>query len=242
MKICAAQSKPIKGDISKNIENHKKLIMLAVQKKVDIIIFPELSLTGYEPELAEKLATTVDDPILKTFQKISDSENIVIVFGLPTKSSKGICISSAIFQPKLNPTAYEKEHLHSSEFGYFTSGKNSAPISYKDNKLAFAICFETSVPEHSKKAFEDKANIYLASVVNSFEGVDIDIDRISKIAKKYKMTALMANLIGQSGNYNCAGKSSIWNNEGVLVGQLNNTNEGLLIYDTATAEIIKIQE
>lgn len=54
MKICGAQTKPVKGDISANIENHKKLIDRAVANRTDIVISPELSLTGYEPELAHQ--------------------------------------------------------------------------------------------------------------------------------------------------------------------------------------------
>jgi len=53
--------RPLKGDIQSNIKNHKILIDLAVYNGADTIIFPELSLTGYEPELAKKLATTPDD-------------------------------------------------------------------------------------------------------------------------------------------------------------------------------------
>jgi predicted amidohydrolase len=54
MKIAVAQTRPIKGDISTNIKTHKKLIDLAISYKVDTIFFPELSITGYEPELAKE--------------------------------------------------------------------------------------------------------------------------------------------------------------------------------------------
>lgn len=57
MKIAIAQTRPFKGDISANIETHKKLIELAISYKADTIFFPELSVTGYEPELAKDLAT-----------------------------------------------------------------------------------------------------------------------------------------------------------------------------------------
>ncbi|HXL55019.1 MAG TPA: hypothetical protein VN958_02100, partial [Chitinophagaceae bacterium] len=40
MKICAAQTRPVKGDIQSNIDNHKKLIGLAVSKGAETIIFP----------------------------------------------------------------------------------------------------------------------------------------------------------------------------------------------------------
>lgn len=61
MKICAAQTRPFKGDIQKNIDTHKKLINLAVSNGADLIFFPELSLTGYEPKLSKELATIQAD-------------------------------------------------------------------------------------------------------------------------------------------------------------------------------------
>ena len=51
MKISIAQTRPIKGDIPANIEAHKRFINLAVSNGADAIFFPELSITGYEPEL-----------------------------------------------------------------------------------------------------------------------------------------------------------------------------------------------
>ncbi|HET9532598.1 MAG TPA: nitrilase-related carbon-nitrogen hydrolase, partial [Blastocatellia bacterium] len=61
MKICVAQTRPVKGDIQGNIDNHKRLIDLAASNGADMLIFPELSITGYEPELSRELATNQDD-------------------------------------------------------------------------------------------------------------------------------------------------------------------------------------
>ncbi|NMH89585.1 carbon-nitrogen hydrolase family protein [Flavivirga algicola] len=241
MKICIAQTKPIKGDILKNIENHKKLINLAVQNHADIIVFPELSLTGYEPELVKKLATTKDDKRIDEFQRISNSNSIIIGIGLPTKSEMGICISMILLQPNKSRIIYSKKYLHPGEENYFVSGKNLNPITFKNNKLAFAICYETSIREHVEKAFKNGANVYVASVLNSINGVDKDINRISDISKKYKMTSVMSNFVGKSGNYDCAGKSSIWNNKGQLIEQLDGSNEGIAIVDIDTEKTIKIQ-
>jgi predicted amidohydrolase len=49
MKVCVAQTRPVTADIQRNIEHHKRLIDTAVPHHPDLIIFPELSLTGYEP-------------------------------------------------------------------------------------------------------------------------------------------------------------------------------------------------
>ncbi|MBF2708675.1 carbon-nitrogen hydrolase family protein [Flavobacterium soyangense] len=72
MKITVAQTRPIKGDITANIETHNKMINLAVSHKADAIFFHELSLKSYEPELSKELATNQDDTKLDCFQEISN--------------------------------------------------------------------------------------------------------------------------------------------------------------------------
>lgn len=74
MKICIAQIKPVAGDILQNIAIHKKYVELAVSFGIDAIFFPELSLTGYETTLAQKLAVNLNDKRLHVFQEVSDSD------------------------------------------------------------------------------------------------------------------------------------------------------------------------
>lgn len=54
------------------------------------------------------------------------------------------------------------------------------------------------------------------------------------MASKHSMTVLMANCIGHCDNFESVGKSAVWSNEGILVGELDDTNEGIIIYDTTT--------
>ncbi|MEM8524632.1 MAG: nitrilase-related carbon-nitrogen hydrolase [Bacteroidota bacterium] len=71
MKICIAQSRSAKGKIKENISAHLKLINRATKLNADLIIFPELSLTAYEPALAKSLAVETQS---KTFN-LSTSSN-----------------------------------------------------------------------------------------------------------------------------------------------------------------------
>lgn len=235
MKICVAQTKPIKGDILQNINCHQRLIEIAVTQHADIIIFPELSLTGYEPELAKELATTTDDTRLDTFQQLSDHHRVTIGVGIPTKQDGNACISMVIFQPNQTRKLYSKKYLHPDEEPFFISGKSTCSID--GNMIALAICYELSIPEHATSAFESGAKIYIASVVKALHNIDKALKRLSEIAAAYKMTVLMSNCAGISGGDVCAGKSSVWNNEGMLLAQLNDTDEGILIYDTVTQQV-----
>ncbi len=240
MKICVAQTRPVKGDIQSNIDNHKKLIELAVSNGADTVIFPELSLTGYEPELSKELATNQEDSRFDNFQKISNTRQVTIGGGVPTRNNTGICISMVLFQPHQARQTHSKNYLHPDEEEFFISGHSSTSLIGNKTNIALAICYELSVPEHSENAFKSGAEIYVASVAKSANGVDKAIKSLAEIAIKYSMTVLMSNCVGQSGGYECAGKSSIWNNKGLLVGQLNNTNEGIIIIDTDTNEVIEI--
>ena len=78
----------------------------------------------------------------------------------------------------------------------------------------------------------------MVSVAKTNTGVEKAIETLSGIAKKYSMTVLLSNSVGPSDNFIAAGKSSIWNNKGSLLAQLDDANEGLLIFDTDSHEII----
>ncbi|GAT64099.1 carbon-nitrogen hydrolase family protein [Paludibacter jiangxiensis] len=239
MKICIVQTSAFKGDIEKNISKHLQFLDLAIANQCDLVVFPELSLTGYEPTLAKELATTSNDDRLSCFQKISDQQNIIICIGLPTQMDATLFISMIIFQPDKEPITYSKQHRYPSEVDYFSPGATPVYLHIDETVVAPAICYELSVSQHAENAYRNQASVYLASVLNSVSGVDADLQKLSDIARKYHMTTVMANYVGESGGYECAGKSSVWHADGNLAGQLDGTSEGILIYDTTTKSVFQ---
>lgn len=238
MKICVAQTKPIKGDVSANIKAHIKLIELALALNADAIFFPELSLTGYEPKLAKKLATNQNDSRLDIFQETSDKNNIIISFGLPTANESIIRISMVVFQPNKPRQTYSKQQLHSDEFPYFDNGDEQLIIKTNSINIAPAICYESLQQSHSEIAFKLGANVYLASVAKPESGVEKAFEYYPKVAKQYSMPVLMANCVGFCDNFLSVGQSAVWTKKGKLVGQLDDKTEGILQFDTETEEVI----
>ena len=238
MKICIAQTKSIKGNVSANIEAHLKLIELALTLDTDAIFFPELSLTGYEPELAKNLATNQNDTCLNIFQETSDKHNIIIGLGLPTANESKIQISMIVFQPNKPRQTYSKQQLPSDEFPYFEKGDEQLIVKCNDKNIAPAICYESLQPEHCQNAFKLGANVYLASVAKSAKGIENAFEYYPTIAKQYKMPVLMANCVGYCDNFLSVGQSAVWTNEGKLVGQLDDKTEGILLFDTEIEEVI----
>ena len=238
MKIAVAQTRPIKGDISTNIKTHRELIDLAISYKVDTIFFPELSITGYEPELAKELVTNQDDKEFDNFQEISNKNKITIGLGMPTKSNSGIKISMIIFQPDTPRQTYSKQQLHSDEFPYFVNGEEQIILTVDNKKIAPAICYESLQTDHSDNAKKLGAEIYVASVAKSQNGINKAMTHYPAVAKKFSIPVLMSNCVGLCDNFESVGQSSVWTKQGNLAGQLDGKEEGILIFDTETEEII----
>lgn len=239
VRVCIAQTNPVIGDIQRNIEHHKKFVDKAVSTGSSLIIFPELSLTGYEPALAETLATQLDDERFDDFQRISDTKQITIGVGVPIRKKKGINIGMILFQPQQERKLYSKKFLHPDEEAFFVSGDNINPITVNETAITLAICYEISIPEHTEAAAKTGSGIYIASVAKSVHGIDKALKTLAETARKYSMTVMMSNCIGISDGHECAGKSSVWNNKGLLVGQLDGKSEAILVVDTKTEEVIQ---
>ena len=142
MNIAIAQIKSLKGDISSNIEKHIKCIELAHSVKANAIFFPELSLTGYDAQLAKNFAATPEDTRFEVFQQLSDQKQITIGVGVPTNTKNGIKISMIIFQPNAARITYSKQFLHEDEFSYFEKGDEQIIIPIENKKVIPAGTFK----------------------------------------------------------------------------------------------------
>jgi predicted amidohydrolase len=238
MKLCVVQTRPVKGDVPRNIARHLELVALAAAKGAGMVVFPELSLTGYEPTLAKELAMGPDDRRLDVFQVASDEREITIGVGVPTTCGAGVAITMVLFGPGEPRRTYSKKYLHADEEPFFVSGENFASFEVCGTRIAPAICYELSVAAHAEAAAASGAEIYLASVAKSASGVDQASRRLADIAMQYSMTVLMANSVGPCDNFESAGRSAIWNRDRALMGQLDDASEGILILDTATGEVV----
>ncbi|MPR32429.1 carbon-nitrogen hydrolase family protein [Salmonirosea aquatica] len=236
MKIAIAQIRSMPGDIPGNIVAHKKLIDRIISYGADTLIFPELSLTGYEPTLAHALAMDLHDGRLDDFQALSNYHRLTLGVGVPLKTPLGITISLVIFQLGQPRQVYTKRYLHPDEEAFFVSGQGTLSTLGSKGTLALAICYELSVPAHAEAASKNGAEIYLASVAKTARGIPKAEERLSSIAKDYGMTVLMANCVGPCEGEEGGGKSGVWNSKGALLAQMNERDEGVLLFDLDTQQ------
>ncbi|TEW53255.1 carbon-nitrogen hydrolase family protein [Psychromonas sp. RZ22] len=224
LKIAVAQVSSIKGDVDENIKNHLVAIEKASQVGVSYIVFPELSLTGYEPELAVKLAFSTDDSRLKPLIDSAIEKNITIGVGAPLKSDGLPKIGLIIISQLGTVDTYEKMYLHSGEEAYFNRGSDYNCITIGNTKIANAICADTNNSNHARTCSKLGASVYIAGVLITEGGYDSDTAVMAAYANEYNMLVAMANHSQPTGNWAPIGKSAIWSNTGLLACASENQN------------------
>lgn len=242
MRLAIAQTHPVRGDITANLAHHLHWVAQAVQLEADAVIFPELSLTGYEPALAAKLAMLPTDACLEPLQRVANRDRITIGVGMPIRYPGGICISLVLWHPQAARQVYTKQYLHSDEVPFFVSGHNSTGVLATAPQVAVAICYELSVSAHVQSAVQQGADIYLASVAKSAAGVSQAHQRLQAIAQQHALTTIMVNCVGPCEEFASAGGSAIWDERGQCLAQLDCTHEGILLLDTETHQVCVLNQ
>ena len=227
--IAAAQSRSVPGDIDVNIERHLQFLHVAADHAVGLIVFPELSLTGYEPTLAKHLAMTPRDERLRPLDETARRQGITIVVGAPLAAGRGEPYLGAIAFTPAGTIAYAKQHLHDGAEASFSPGDRGCVVAVKDRQVALAICADTKQATHVRDAATRGADVYAAGVLVTTDGYAGDADILQGYATAHRMVVLMANHSHPTGGLTPAGRSAIWDETGELVVATDGTEEALVV-------------
>lgn len=214
----AIQSISIKGDILQNVKRHVALVKAAVEHGAQFVLFPELSLTGYELSIAREVSVTSNDPRLDALRSQAQELGVTIVAGAPYLDESGaLLIAAFVFSPDGRIGVHSKQYLHSGEAEVFTPGKGGELLDIHEEKIALAICADISCSDHARHAAESGATVYAASVLITSKGYDVDTALLKQYAQGHRMPVLMSNHGGATGGWESAGRSAAWSADGELV-------------------------
>lgn len=229
-KLAVAQFRPVAGDVGLNTQKHVRLIKRAIAEKADIVFFPELSLTGYELELAKTLAFSTEDGRLAVFRDLADEFGITIIVGAPLLLQGGdVGIGVLVIRPHAAVLPYCKMHLHSGEAEIFATGNEELVFDCQGESVGLAICADTANAAHAANVAGKGATVYLCSMVITANGYAVDTQLLCDYAHQYKMLVAMANYCGETGGWPAIGKSAIWSEDGTLIGVADEGTEGLVM-------------
>ena len=157
-KVALAQISCKRGDKAENIRKVEDKVTEAKQQGAELVIFPELSLTGYTVrDQIYELAETIPGPSTSVLEKLARKTGTYIVFGMPELSEKTqatIYNAAVLIGPDGLIGKYRKMYLptHSvfEEKRYFRPGYQTAVFETELGKIGLIICYDIFFPEVSR--------------------------------------------------------------------------------------------
>jgi omega-amidase len=153
MRVATASINQVWEDKKKNIVLCKEFVQASVRDSVDVVIFPELTLTGFSSKSSNLLVEDIgDSKTLSLFGEMSKKNSINIIFGAYVKLSKDskpsnvLCLSDRFGKTKI---LYSKIHLFSygNEDKYLDSGNVIVKKQIEEVVFGFSICYDLRFPE-----------------------------------------------------------------------------------------------
>lgn len=143
-RIATAQLNFSVGDIKGNTQIILECIQKAKLASVDLLIFPELALSGYPPEdllLREDFKIQIHHALKNIQEK---TINIAILLGHPDYSAKGIYNAASLIEDKKIVSTYHKHYLPNygvfDERRYFKPGDSDGLLTIKGLRIGILIC------------------------------------------------------------------------------------------------------
>ncbi|WP_343732990.1 carbon-nitrogen hydrolase family protein [Duganella sp.] len=232
IRIAAAQAPSVAGDLAANLATHLRFIAAARAEGVQLLVFPELSLCGYELPLLRQCALTPDDARLAPLR----TAGMTVIVGAPVLDAGAArpCIASISLTADGGTTVYRKQYLHAGEEAYAQPGPAGAHAhALHGQRYVEAICADTNHAAHARAAADAGASLYVAGVLISEGGYAKDAAALRGYAETHHMGVLMANHATPSGGYASAGKSAFWAPGGALLAQAPGPGDYLVIADSA---------
>ncbi|PDY49271.1 carbon-nitrogen family hydrolase [Bacillus pseudomycoides] len=151
MKVACIQMDIAFGDVSTNIENAKKKIEEAMQRKPDVIVLPELWTTGYD---LKRLPEIADEGGIQTKELLSEWAKqfaVNIVGGSVAKQTKqGVTNTMYVVNREGEvQNEYSKVHLFQlmDEHKYLIAGDETGEFTLDDVQCGGTICYDIRFPE-----------------------------------------------------------------------------------------------
>ena len=152
--LLLAQTGPRVGNKERNLKQLMEQASKARRKGVDLMVFPELHLTGYSMrDEVSHLAEPIPGPSTKKVEALASEHGVHIVFGMPEESEvKGVIHNAAVLVgPKGLIGKYRKIHLptHSvfEERRYYRPGREAAVFKTDVGTIGLNICYDLYFPE-----------------------------------------------------------------------------------------------
>jgi predicted amidohydrolase len=247
--VALAQISCKPGDKQGNLKKIEKMALRAHKEGADLLIMPELSLTGYVVrDQIYELAEQIPGESTRRIQKIANNTDLHIIFGMPelSKNAQATIYNAAVL---VNPNGvvgkYRKMYLptHSvfEEKRYFRPGYQPAVFSTNLGKIGLIICYDIFFPEVTRLARLGGAQLIVC--ISASPGVRRAFFEVLTTARAMENTAYLAfvNLSGIEDGLQFWGGSRLIGPNGKILVQAKYDEEDFVLHEVDYADLKSVE-
>jgi predicted amidohydrolase len=240
-KVAAVQMNPISGEVEANIQRATRMAEQAAQAGANLIVLPELWVTGYHLQKAEfeRLAESPSGRTVSIFQELAQKWKTVLIVPFAEKEADCLYISAAIIEQSGELVAtYRKSFVWGKEKKSFSPGNRYYNVIETSlGKIGVLICYDIEFPEPARLLALQGADLIVVPSVWSF-GAETRWDiQLPARALDNTVYILGVNTVGEGS----CGKSKLVAPDGKVLCEAPRAEEHVLIHDVNPAVISQIR-
>ena len=213
--VAVAQPRCVPYDVAANAAIHAAAMREASAR---VVVFPELSLTGYELDAP---AIPADDQRLATLVEACAETGAIALVGAPLQGDGAEHIAMLAIDGRGVTVVYRKVWVDPTE-ARFAPGDGPARLDIDGWRLGLAICKDTGIAQHHADTAALGIDAYVAGTLMHVEETAIQDERARRIATGHGVWVAFASFAGSTGGGydDAAGASGIWAPVGTPVDQV----------------------
>ncbi len=224
--IAIAQAPSLPGRLDANVAQALTLIATAADQGADIVVLPELFLSGYDPAgiAADPAAHVVvpEDARCRRLAGLCAERGIASIVGAAVGNGEAVANAALVIAPDGEIVhVYRKAHLWGAERDAFVCGSGPVLVDLAGTKVGLAICFDAAFPEHARALALAGAEVIACPVAFAF-GEERRRYQLYYPARALENTLYVAvsNSVGLQGGLQMFGDSALFGPRGQAIAQI----------------------
>jgi N-carbamoylputrescine amidase len=225
VRVALGQVEPALGDVSENTRRTREVLDRARSEGVDLVVFPELTLTGYSlGRVNEDVARSVDDPEIAGLAEAADGLACVVGFAeagrVHTYNSAAYLERGAVRQ--VHRKLYLPNYDIWEERKHFTPGGTMRSFDTDIGPVAILICSDAWQPALAVLAVQDGARVLIvpANSTRRLPAIQEEWRDVSRFyARMLECYVVFVNRVGEEHELSFWGGSHVYDPWGELVAE-----------------------
>jgi len=237
MRVAAAQIACSPGNVPENVAKIREFATRARDAGADLVVFPEMSDTGYTLEAIQNQSSSWSDGAVPQLQKMARDLGLVIVCGVSEREGGQTYNTQVVVDPQGNLAAkYRKTHLFVggklSEDKCFSPGTEFTDFDLGEFRFGLTICYDLRFPEiYRALAVNKGVNAFLISAAWPIPRIEHLRALVLARAIENQSYVILSNRVGSDDGVTTCGSSVVIDPYGVIVAAASADREELVVAD-----------